>query len=113
MELTIESYEGLRLVRVSGELDTFAARGFREKLSHPRSSDRFVVDLAGLTFVDSAGLHALFSISRMAREVGARLVFVVPADSPVRKVVELVRLADVVPVCPTLDEAVVRASPDD
>jgi anti-anti-sigma factor len=113
MQLTIEDTEGLRLVRVSGELDTFAARGFREKLSHPRSSDRFVVDLAGLTFVDSAGLHALFGVSRTARDIGARLVFVVPVDSPVRKVVELVRLADVAPVCPTLDDAVARAGPDE
>jgi anti-anti-sigma factor len=113
MELTIQDRDGLRLVQVSGELDTFAARGFREKLSHPRSSNRFVVDLCELTFVDSAGLHALFGVSRSARDVGARLVFVVPAASPIRKVIELVRLADVSPVCETVEDAIARARPDD
>ena len=97
--LTIESRDGIQLVRVTGELDTFGAQAFRSRLSSMRSAEQYIVDLGGLTFVDSAGLHALFSLGRVAKDVGATIVLVVPADSPIRRLVELVRLADVAPVC--------------
>lgn len=108
MKLTIEEQAGRQLVRLSGELDTFSARGFREKLSLLRPSDRYVVDLAGLSFVDSAGLHALFAVGRNARDVGAAVVFVVPVESPVRRVIELVQLGDVSPVCDSFNAALGR-----
>lgn len=108
MQLTMEDRDGLRFVRIEGELDTFAARSVREKLSVLRSPDRFVVDLGGVSFIDSAGLHALFGIGRVAKDVGARVVFVVPEESPVRRVIDLVQLADVSPVCHTSEDAVSR-----
>ena len=108
MQLTIEDAEGLQLVRVGGELDAFAAKSFRERLSILRNADRYVVDLGSLSFIDSAGLHALFSIGRIAKDVGARIVFVVPGDSPVRRLVEVVKLDAVTPVCDSFDAAIMR-----
>ncbi len=106
MQLTTEDREGLQVVRVSGELDTFGSLSFRESLTLLRSSDRIVVDLGEVSFVDSAGLHALFSVGRAAKNVGAGVVFVVPVDSTVRRVIDLVQLAHVSPVCDSLDIAV-------
>lgn len=109
MQLAIEDREGgLQLARVSGELDTFAAQGFRERFTLLGRQDRVVVDLQDISFVDSAGLHALFSVGRAAKDAGACVVFVVPPDSPVRRVVDLVQLAHVSPVCDTVDEAISR-----
>lgn len=108
MQLTIEDRDDLRLVRITGELDTFGAQSIREKLSILRGSDRFLVDLEGLSFLDSAGLHSLFGVGRTAKDVGARVVFVVPPDSPIRRVIELVQLADVSPVCDTHEAAIAR-----
>ena len=108
MDLTIEDREGLQLVRINGELDTFGAQSVRERLGLLRGSDRIVVDLEGLSFVDSAGLHSLFGVGRAAKDVGARVVFVVPPDSPIRRVVELVQLADVSPVCDSRESALAR-----
>ncbi len=110
MQLTIERHDGHQFVRVSGELDTFAAQSFKERLGQLVTVERCVVDLGGLSFVDSAGLHALFGVCRVAKEVGASLVFVVPADSPVRRVIDLVQLADVASVCDTLELAISQLS---
>src|SRR5262245_58307549 len=108
MQLTIEDADGLQLVRVGGELDAFAAKRFRDRLSILRSSDRYVVDLGALSFIDSAGLHALFAIGKVARDVGARIIYVVPSDSPVRRLIEVVKLGDVTPVCDSFDAALTR-----
>ncbi len=110
MQLTVERHDGHQLVRVGGELDTFGAQTFRERVGQLVTADRCVVDLGELSFVDSAGLHALFGVGRVAKEVGASVVFVVPADSPVRRVIDLVQLADVASVCDTLELAISQLS---
>ena len=68
------------------------------------------MNLAGVSFIDSAGLHALFGVVRVAKEVGASVAFVVPDESPVRRVVELVQLADVAPVCDSVEVAIARVT---
>ena len=96
------------MIGVAGELDTFGAQGFRDRLGAVQATDRLIVDLGEVTFVDSAGLHALFGVVRCAKDVGALVVFVVPGDSPVRRVLELVQLADVSPVCESVRMALER-----
>jgi anti-anti-sigma factor len=105
MELSIEVLDGFQLVRIRGELDTFAAQTLRERLNLLRSTDRYVVDLADLSFIDSAGLNALFTVGRSAKKVGAAVVVVAPSSSPVRRVLDLVLLSQVTPVCESLDAA--------
>jgi anti-sigma B factor antagonist len=108
MQLHIDDRDGLKVVRVEGELDTFGTRAFRDELERFGSGDRLVVDLASLSFIDSAGLHALFGVGRTANDVGAAVVFVVPPESAVRRVIEIVQLADVSPVCDSVEDAVSR-----
>ena len=108
MQLNIEQRDGLNVVVVAGDLDTFGAERFRESLSVVRTADRYMVTLSEVSFVDSAGLHALFGVARAAKDVGALLAFVVPPESPARRIVELVQLADVCPVCDTEADAEIR-----
>ena len=113
MQLSIEQRDGLNIVVVTGDLDTFGAERFRESLSVIRTADRYVVSLSDVSFVDSAGLHALFGVARAAKDVGASLAFVVPLDSPARRIVELVQLGDISPVCDTPEEAELRLGRQD
>lgn len=108
MDLTTEDREGTHLVRLAGELDTFAAPSVRDAVAPVVGSAGAVLDLSEVTFVDSAGLHALFGIGRSAREAGIPIALVLPAESAVRRVIELVQLADVVPVVDTVDAALAR-----
>jgi anti-sigma B factor antagonist len=59
--------------RPVGELDAFSVSQFRQALAKTASSPNLVIDLSGVTFVDSAGLGALVGGIRRAREHGGQV----------------------------------------
>ena len=61
------------MCRPMGDLDAFTVSGFRQALAGLASSPRLVIDLSGVTFVDSAGLGALIGGVRRVRELGGRV----------------------------------------
>lgn len=65
------------VLRVRGELDVTAAPSFRLALQEARAADRplIVVDLAAVSFLDSAGLSAVVGLKRQL-PVGQRLALV-------------------------------------
>ena len=67
-------------VRLAGELDVATAPILRETLQAslpPASGPRLVVlDMRGLEFLDSSGVHAITEAELRAREAGGRLVLV-------------------------------------
>ncbi len=58
------------LCRPVGELDAYTVGEFREALSGLTSSNRLLIDLSDVPFMDSAGLGALIGGIRRAREAG-------------------------------------------
>lgn len=64
-----------------GEVDAFTVSQLRQALAELASSPRLVIDLSGVTFVDSAGLGALIGGIRRTRELGGDVV--VACDRPV------------------------------
>jgi anti-sigma B factor antagonist len=69
-------------VHVRGEIDMATAPQFRQELEHHLShgpSD-LRIDLSGVSFMDSAGLHALLIATRTAHLIGAQIALV--ATSP-------------------------------
>jgi anti-sigma B factor antagonist len=58
-----------------GELDLASARVLERRIQMASSSrcERVVVDLSGLQFIDSAGLHALLRVQGDLREAGQGL----------------------------------------
>lgn len=77
-------------MRVSGDLDAFSVPTLTSMLEdRVRSDDRNVVlDMAGVTFVDSSGLQALVEFHQRFSEHGGALVINAPSAP-------LVRLLDV------------------
>jgi len=57
----VEERDGAVVVRLAGELDLYNAHAVREQLlaAADRGPERLVVDLSGLTFIDSTGLGVL------------------------------------------------------
>lgn len=95
---------GAVVVSLSGELDKFAVDAVRARMNRLPEGDPVIVDLSELSFIDSAGLHCLFAFARGQRGL-PELAFVVPASSPVRRVLEIVHLDGVSPMCETLERA--------
>jgi anti-sigma B factor antagonist len=70
MDVSIETLEGVTVIRLNGALDARSVNGFRDQLSAliAAGAVRFVVDAAQLRFVDSMGLGALLYLRRFARQ---------------------------------------------
>ncbi|HEX3333869.1 MAG TPA: STAS domain-containing protein [Acidimicrobiales bacterium] len=91
-DLVVDShdFDGGRVIALRGELDVCTGRGLAERLRGPREA-LIVVDLAGLTFLDSSGLGVLHEARRKAIEDGGSLVLCNPG-AIVQRVLELTGL---------------------
>jgi anti-sigma B factor antagonist len=87
-EVTVSTGEGVRVVAVSGELDLDTMGELNEALAVGNGFATTVVDLRGLTFIDSSGVSGLLAAARRARDVGERLVCV-PGPQQIQRVFEL------------------------
>jgi anti-anti-sigma factor len=89
-----------QLVRITGELDLSNARELTEALGHavPDDVTLVVVDLSATTYLDSAAIAAFFRLSQRLRDRRQDVRLVVPDGSPIRAVIELTRLSQVIPV---------------
>ena len=95
MEIQIERVpqeDGVELV-VAGRLDAESAGELRHAVAGEvrRGEHRISLDLAGVTFLSSAGIRVLFETQREARAAGGECLVRV-ASGPVQKVLELTRL---------------------
>lgn len=82
-------------VRMTGELDIGTAEeaeGQIREAEQDGSATTVVLDLGGLTFMDSTGLRLLVAADARAREAGRRLAIVRGPDA-VQRVIELTGLA--------------------
>jgi anti-sigma B factor antagonist len=87
-EVTVSTEAGVRVVAVSGELDLDTMGELNEALAVGNGAATTVVDLRGLTFIDSSGVSGVLSAARRARDVGERLVCV-PGPQQIQRVFEL------------------------
>lgn len=90
----------------TGEIDLTNAEYLRDALLAALNAGAtgLVADLTAATFLDSAGVTALVRASRRASVSGAALRLAVTA-APVLRVLDLVGLGQLVPVYPTVAEA--------
>ena len=106
IQLRTDEVRGVRVARLEGELDKLGIETARARLDPLVAAGKLVVDLDRVTFIDSAGLHALFGLSRVSASQGGGIALVVSDSSPTARVIGLVHLGDVMPVCASVDEAV-------
>ncbi|MGI9038961.1 MAG: STAS domain-containing protein [Gemmatimonadota bacterium] len=75
MSFNISHTDGVTLVEVDGELIVGNREEFKQRvMEHVGHGDqKFVMDFARSSYIDSSGLGALVSLSRKIREAGGRL----------------------------------------
>ena len=78
LDLHTEEGEGVVTVRLAGELDLSQADNFREALVRAEALEppALVVDLRGVSFMDSTGLRLLLGAMRSCEEAGRRFAIV-------------------------------------
>ena len=75
--------DGLGVVALSGEVDIYTAPQFKECMLELLDAgvDRLVVDLSGVTFIDSTALGVLIGGVRRVRTAGGAMALVVTSRS--------------------------------
>lgn len=107
-ELHIERISGIPVARLRGELDlSNSGRIGAEIRSGVANTDRgLVVDLSGVTYLDSSGVRLLFDLDAQLRTRVQQLRVVLPAQAYIRTIFSICRLDESVPMYPTVEEAV-------
>jgi len=101
------SHPSLTVVSVVGELDVATAPRLRQQLVAlaATSPTGVIVDLGGVDFLDSTGLGVLLGALKRARTAGFGFALA-NAEPQVARVFEVTRLVDILPLHPTVAEAV-------
>jgi anti-anti-sigma factor len=101
--VTTSERDGLAMVAVRGDLDCATAPRLRAALEDLDAVGRIVrIDLSGTDFMDCAGVGVLVVSHRRLRHLGGELVLESPSG-PVRRVLELTGLLDVLAVAAGAD----------
>jgi anti-sigma B factor antagonist len=90
------------IVQPRGELDVATVETLRAALDEVDIPGRLVLDLRGLSFIDSTGLHLLVTLHRRSQRDGFELTLVAPA-APIDRAITLSGLDEALPFSATVD----------
>jgi len=93
----VRHVSGWAVVTVAGALDIYAAPTLRERLVDllDAGDHRIVVDLDGVTFIDSTGLGVLVGTLKRIRHIEAGALRIVATRDPVLHLMRMTQLDDV------------------
>jgi len=103
--ITVEAPGPETVLALTGELDPHTAPLLQEQIDAVRSSSgdagptTVVLELSGLTFIDSSGLRVVISTQKALAADGGRLVLRNPSETA-RRLLEITGLVDHIPVEP-------------
>jgi anti-sigma B factor antagonist len=107
-ELEVGEPGDVRVARLVGELDLSNATDIADALAAAADEAALglVIDMIGLTHIDSAGVRLLFDLRRRLSVRRRALALAVPREARIRDVLEMAAVHETVPVSATVDEAV-------
>jgi len=103
-EITVK--EGSNIIAFTGEIDLESSPVAREILLKSFDiSNNVIVDLSGVTYIDSSGVASLVEALQAAKKNGSRFALAA-ASEPTRRVLELARLDKVFTMYDSVAEGV-------
>lgn len=98
--------QGCAVVVASGEIDLYTSPELREALADAaQSSDRVILDLTDVTFLDSTGMGVMVGAMHHGNGRRAGSLCLVGPAAMVRRVLEITHLNDLFPIYGSLEEA--------
>jgi anti-anti-sigma factor len=106
-DVVFEESDGAVVARLSGEIDISNSERLRVVLQEriTNSAKALVLDLTAVGYVDSAGIHLVYELSRRLDGRGQELWMVVPPDSPAAAALWYAGVLDDLQVAANLDGA--------
>ncbi len=107
MEIKIEQKEGIKIIKLSGDLDGTNAEEVQEKIIvHVDSDSRLVFNMGKCKYLSSAGLRVLLIVAKKLKALGGKGVMVNLLEE-VKDVMEMTGFSHILPSCETIPEAIV------
>lgn len=104
LSMVTRSADGATVIALAGEVDIYTAPRLREELTRTisRGSHHLVVDLSGVEFLDSSGLHALVGALKKVRTYDGSLRLVGARDRVLKifRITHLTKVFDLEPTMP-------------
>jgi anti-anti-sigma factor len=92
----VQRRDDVVVVRPHGELDLATVETLRAALDGVEDAGRLVLDLRGLSFIDSTGLHLLVALDSRAQRDGFQLTLVAP-PAPADQAIQVSGLHEALP----------------
>jgi anti-anti-sigma factor len=105
-QISVSAEPACTMVTVAGECDLHTGRQLRDVLTSEisRGARRMILDLSGLSFMDSTGMQVLLSVRTVLSVRGGTLSLVAP-QPVVARILELTGADQYLPVYGSLDDA--------
>lgn len=105
--IDVQKVEGCPVLMVKGEIDIYTAPMFKQAVVGLVSdgNTNVVIDLSGVTFMDSSGFGTLLGATRRLRPAGGGL-HLAGANSTIQRMLRLTRLDTIMELYDTAEEAV-------
>lgn len=102
-EVESSADDGSIRICLSGEIDLANAATVEDRIhaSLTRQPSAVSVDLAGLTYLDSAGIRVLYALASRLQARRIVLELLVPLDAPTRRLIELSGFDSIAALRPT------------
>ncbi len=105
--IKVEQHGSFFVARPQGDIDAANAGQVRDELAGIADGhvNVLIVDLSEVAYLDSAGIDMLFRFSERLRQRRGSLQLVVPRDSNLIRLLDIVGFASIAPVHATVQEA--------
>lgn len=109
MTMTVDTQDGVSIVKLSGRLDSNNAAETEQQAMGlvEKGQKRIVIDMADLGYVSSAGLRVFLVLAKRIKGAGGGLAFHSMSDN-VKEVFEVSGFINVLTVCESREDALAR-----
>lgn len=107
LAIRVLDLNGVPMASLEGEIDISNASELRDELFAALSNQPqgLIVDLSGVTYLDSRGVHVLLELAERMKVRHQQLRLVVPDTALIKRVLQLTHLDEIVPVDATVEDA--------
>ena len=107
MEIIEENLGGINIYKLNGRLDSNTSQGFEKKIFQAidDGTKNMIIDFKHLDYISSAGLRVILKATKaLKREEGKMLLC--DMQDYVKEVFEIAGFDSILPIVPTMDDAV-------
>lgn len=107
MDVSFEKTDGVPIARIAGDIDAANTEALEHRIVQNVSNEAFgvVLDMAGVDYLDSAGIRLLFQLQARLDIRQVRVVIVVPEGALINRTLEAVGAPSAIHVSRTIEDA--------